>query len=352
MTRDSSRNARITRTHGSRFSLLIVTALLAVAAVTPATAQTIGMVADDFTNRVIVFDADTNSVLGSVPISEGGAIGDCSVTGDQSLGFVTNFGSEIWVIDLAASPPALASGLNPIPISNNGEDTALTPDSKFLLVCDGSLIQPVSSIDVATRTEVSTFALGTDCTSVNVCDDGSVLVTSGNGVRRLVIDAAGTLTDTGDVLASNDNVNVYCSPGSATGVVVRAPSALLSFTIPGLLPIEQQLLTGGEAVCGLITRSGDLALGRSNGGLGLVEGWVFDSVTGDFGAKVLDVGVSTTLNFFGMDQMALEPTEQRLYVPVSGGLRVYDVASGSLLTTITHPDIVSPTDGQYRPAQP
>lgn len=107
--------------------------LAAALAATPAAAATIGMVADNTTDRVIVFDADTNTVLGSVPIAAGSAIGDCSISGDQTLGFVTNFRSEIWVIDLAALPPTLATGLNPIPIANNGEDTVLTRDGRFLL---------------------------------------------------------------------------------------------------------------------------------------------------------------------------------------------------------------------------
>ena len=146
---------------------LVVAVLLLVAVVKSTPAQTLGMVADTATNKVIVFDTDTDTVLGSVPLG-GGLIGDCSVTSDQTLGFVTDLVSRIWVIDLAASPPVLAAAPNPIMISNPGEDTALTHDDRFLVVCDGFGTHPVSVIDVATRTEVETFSLGTDCTGRRV----------------------------------------------------------------------------------------------------------------------------------------------------------------------------------------
>ena len=60
----------------------------------PAMAQTMGMVADEVTDKVIVFNADTDTVLGSVAFGPGASL-DCSITPDQALGFVTDFASRI-----------------------------------------------------------------------------------------------------------------------------------------------------------------------------------------------------------------------------------------------------------------
>ena len=80
-----------------RRAALLLHALLAVtlSAVT-AQARTLGMVVDAG-GAVTVFDADTDSVLGSVQIGPGQAVGDCSVTRDETLGFVTDFARVIFV---------------------------------------------------------------------------------------------------------------------------------------------------------------------------------------------------------------------------------------------------------------
>lgn len=347
MPRYSASSPRSMTAHEMGRCLWSAAVLLLAAMVSPAQASVLGMVVDNTTDKVIVFDADTYAVLASVPISPGLVAGDCSILSDQSLGFVTNGQSEIWVIDLFSTPPALAAAPNPVPISNSGVDMALTPDNSYLVVCGGSSVQPVSVMDTFTLAEVDAFPLGTDCNSVDLCDDGSALVTSFNynTVRRLTLDAGGRLTDTGEAFGSTGNVNVYCSPGSATGVVVRiVQNDLFSFSIPGLAPIQSQLLAGGRSVSGLISRTGNRAFGRATGGSpGAVESFGFDPSTGAFGARMLHLPVTDTAIQSGVEQMALEPTDQRLFVGVTDGLRVYDVTSGSLLTTITHPDIVEPT---------
>ena len=198
------------------------------------------LVADNATDSVTVIDAATNTVRGSVSIPDsGGAIGDVAVTADGTLGFVTNFDSQVWVIDLSSSVPQLASGTNPIPISNAGEDISLTPDQKFLVVSDGGGNEPLSVINIASRAQVSTFSTGNDTNSVEVLSDDSVLVTSINAgtVRRLQIDANGTLTDTGEVAAAGDPNNVFAAPSGSSAIVIdRSSSQIRSYLIPGLVP--------------------------------------------------------------------------------------------------------------------
>lgn len=311
-------------------------------------AQNLGMVADYGAQSVTVFDADSVTVLGTVflPVSSA-LVGDCSISPDRTVGFVTDFLRQVWVIDLTASPPALASGPNPIPIANLGEDTVLSPDGRFLLVCDGSEPDPVSVIDVATRTQVHTFDLGTDCNSIDVCEDGSVLVTSFSfatrTVRRLTLGATGNLADTGETLSLGSSLhgpnNVYCAPGGRTGIVLnRLPQEIRSFTIPGLQEVDIRPLTGTvlTGISGVFSPDGERFYARGNGGF--IDTFLYDPETGALGAApILTLPVANTPTAFGIDQLALSPDGSRLYVPDANVLRVRAAATGAEIGTLTSP---------------
>ena len=215
-------------------------------------------------------------------------MGDCSITGDGSTGFATRFNNQVTVIDLTGRAPVLAGPPNPIPISNFGEDTSISPDGQFLVVCDGGNLQPVSVVDIATQTEISTFALGTDCNSVDVCSDGSVLVTSSGAqnVRRLTIDGAGNLADTGDVLFPGGAPNnAVCGPGATSGVVITRGGGGIarSFTIPGLAPVS--VVATGFGISMVIDSAGSTLFTRSNTP-GTVDVYNYTDATGTIGAPL------------------------------------------------------------------
>jgi WD40 repeat protein len=227
------------------------------------------------------------------------------------------------------------------------EDTSLSPDGKFLVTCDGALSQPVSVVDLDTRVETDSYSLGHECNSVEVCDDGSVLVTAlgPKTVRRLTLDATGTLTDTGESMSLwGEPNNVVCAPGSTSGVVMsRSYSFLNAFTLPGLVPADQRLATGRFGVSMAISPTGDVLYTRSNQ-RGWINAFQYDPDTGALGATPdLSIGVFETSPFFGIDQLAVHPDGEKLYVSQPGSLNVYDAATGNLLDTITAPEIVSPT---------
>src|SRR5262249_45673216 len=148
-------------------------------------------------------------------------------TSNQSLAFASR-SDGIWVVDLKLSPPALAAGLNPIPAPTGMpfvEDLSLTRDDRFLVATDGSLASPIAFIDTATRGVVATTNVLPDHNSIEVCDNGSVLVTSNttNVVRRLTIGAAGAITDTGQTLSvTGKPTNTACASGSAVAVAVNS----------------------------------------------------------------------------------------------------------------------------------
>jgi hypothetical protein len=325
-------------------STFIAAAMLTVAPL-ELSAKTLGMVADNRTNSVTVFDADTHAVLGTVFITSGFFLaGDVGITPDLKRGFVTNFPSEVFVIDLTTSPPRLAGGTNPIPVSNSSQDLSISPDGKFLVVASGSEEpQPISVIDIAAQAEISTLSTGENTTSVEVCSDSSVLVTSldGVGVRRLTLSAAGTLADTGEVFSVGFFSNVYCAPGAQSGVVVSG-GTITSFTIPGLVGVDTRPLSGTQTYAGTINRAGNRVFARSNDP-GSIDVFDFDSDTGALGeSPLLTIPVGELLNVVGLEQIALHPNGTKLFVSEPSAVNVYNPRTGALLGSITDPNIVTP----------
>lgn len=329
--------------------VMMLLSLAGFAPVTPVAASTsgpIGMVAGNTTvTGVHIFDAGSNTVLGTVhiPVPADGAIGDCSISRDGTLGFVTNFNFELYVIDLTQSPPVLAAGTNPIPISNPGEDTSTTPDGKYVVVVDGSggSSVPISVVSIASRAEVSTFSVAANHNSVDVLSDGSVLVTSDDSSKfyRLRINSAGQLTNTGDVRSVSSPNNIYGAPNAVAGFVVTYdPPTVRSFLINGLMQVDNRTIPG-SGICGVVNPAGNTVYVRTcdfHGTNSFVIAYRFNSATGALGAAPLfSIPVAACTGFYGIDQMAITPDGNRLYVPEGNVLKVYSADSGAPLGTIS-----------------
>src|SRR5262249_44364255 len=73
----------------------------------------VGLVPDNATHAVTVFDPDTHVVLGNVSLSDPGlSIGDVAILANGSKGFVTDFDERVFPIDLATpSAPALGAAI-------------------------------------------------------------------------------------------------------------------------------------------------------------------------------------------------------------------------------------------------
>jgi DNA-binding beta-propeller fold protein YncE len=338
-------------------TLCSIAVMILVMAPLGLSAKILGMVADNspFSTSVTVFDADTHAVLGTVPILSPfeALIGDVLITPDLKRGFVTNYNYEVFVIDLTTLPPSLAAGTNPIPISNAGGDLSISPDGKFLVVAGEAVYgQPMSVIDIAAQAEISTFSTDADTTSVYVCSDGSVLVTSwlSDTVRRLTLSATGTLTDTGEVLSvGGDPRNVYCAPGAQSGVVIRGSGGVTSFTIPGLAEVDTRLLNDNEdSMCGAINPAGHRVFVRSTFP-GSIDVFDFNPATGALGASpLLTIPVANADAYNGIEQIALHPNGGKLFVPSGAflepnALNVYNPDTGALLASMTDPAIMDPT---------
>src|SRR5262245_59687019 len=341
------------------FFAFLVASILALCAV-PAGAQTKGMVGAT-NGTVTIFDADTNTVITTLVLpGASSATGDCSITADGTKGFVTDFASKVHVIDLTTN--TLAAGPNPIPIANFGEDTSISPDGLYGVTCDGSATQLVSVVDIALQTQVSTFATGHDCNSVDVCSDGSVLVTSFNlgRVRRLTLDGAGNLADTGEILTLGTTPNnVAYAPGAKTGIVVNgAADDIRSFTIPGLATVDTRRLSGHYGQGIVVSADGMRAYSRDLGfpeGW-ILEGWTYNPTTGALGATPFFTRATGMTQpqidaFFGMDQLAIHPVTGELYVSQPSALNRFDQNTGAFVGTMPL-GTSTPTGVCLQPAPP
>ena len=312
--------------------------------VVPIAAQTLGMIVDNATRKAVVFNADTDTVTGSVSLGGYSSTGDCLIDPTRGLGFVTDFQRHVWAINL--SPAGLPSAPNPIPIATTGEDISLRPNAQHLVVCDGASWEPVSVIDVATRTQIFTFATATGeyCNSVEFASNDSVLVSSSNAgnVRRLYMSPSGTLSDTGEAMSVADPNNTVAAPGGASGVVLtRSSGEVRSFTIPGLMPADTRVLSPFGIISGVISPAGNQLFVRDNGGA--VSAFGYNSATGAMSATPFVISIASTLSLFGIDQMAIHPKGDKLYVSQPGAVEVFSTSTGALLNRSVDSSISGPT---------
>ena len=286
-------------------------------------------------SAAFVIDAGASAVLGNVAVGPADLTGDCVVSPDGRFGIASRSDSKLWFVDLSATPPQLASGTNPVMISNRGRDVAQSADGRFVVACDAGAPSPVAVVDVARRTESSTFDLGMSCGSIDLCRDGSVLVTTNDppGVRRLVIDTTGRLTDTGETLATSDPSNVYCSPDGRSGVVVnRSDASVTSFRIPGLAAVSTRKLSGAGGGSGAMADDGTKFYARSE--KGTVDAFAFDQATSVLGvAPAFTLTVEAVAPMHGIEQMAVGGS--RLYVPEASGVAIFDAGTGGALPELS-----------------
>jgi hypothetical protein len=141
--------------------------------------------------------------------------------------------------------------------------------------------------------------------------------------------------------------NVFCAPNGNTGIVItRDADKIRSFRIPGLGLVQTRALSGSTGISGLVNSAGDRAFTRDNAVFngGFIDVFSYNSTTGVLGAvPVLSIPIKDTSAYYGMDQMALTPEGNKLYVSQPNALNVYDASTGALLTRITDPNIVGPT---------
>lgn len=357
-------------------------ALFAGLAVAPAAAQrTIGMVADR-TNNIVVFDADTDTVIATIAVPGDPFLPlfDCVIAKSRGRGYVADFDNQrFWIVDLDANPPVLGNNGQPVAITTYPEDLTLSPNERYLLASDGNgegTGSPVSIIDLDTDTEIGTVYLSptTDPTSIAMCDDGTFVATelltpTTTNIRRYRLDRHGVATDTFQVLpdaAAPDINNLVVTSRDdeghhgrrslvGFGVSRRANQRVTSFHIDGLVPADMATLSGAFGIDMALSRNGqmlyvrgnvDAAPGPSGAGAGFVDAFRVNPESGRFRSLAFTIPLDRrTGTAFGVDQMALDPQGRKLYVAglAQPEVRIFNARTGVQIGTLTSPGLGVPT---------
>ncbi|MEM7588355.1 MAG: hypothetical protein AAF560_33515, partial [Acidobacteriota bacterium] len=206
------------------------------------------------------------------------------------------------------------------------------------VVCGGS---EVSVVDVAARAEIDTFDLGHDCQVVDICDDGSVLVgwisisDNGRRVRRLEIDGAGQLSDTGESITPDFPVNVHCAPGSNTALILQLGFDVTSIAVAGLGTRDQVTTATAPGSAIFQPDQGRVSI-RAEGAIDVYDYDTASGVLSDTPALTIP-GTGSLVPMGGIDTMAADPSTGLLYVTDDDTLGIYDATTGSAATPIVKP---------------
>jgi DNA-binding beta-propeller fold protein YncE len=292
----------------------------------------LGVIADFSSRRVSIFDTDTLTLLQHIPL-EADVI-DVALTSDCRRAVVTSFTSKtIFQVDLSESPAKVVGSATAATFL---EDVQITPDDMFALSVDGSAAnQNIVSYSLKKNTFVSTLATSAQAVAISPTCDSLVLtaVSSANSVRRFMINCCGDLKDTGQQFPAGTNPNnINFSPNGNFAFVVDFAGAVsvLSTVIPDQISLISTIPASSQPQSMVISRDGRhlFVLGSSN-----VDIFTFDPVSGSLVlARSFAHGLQIT-PFFGVDQIALDPSETRLFISATGQVAVF-TTFGTLLGTV------------------
>jgi len=323
-------------------------------------AASLGLLTDNETDELHLFDAGTGSVIASLQGSPGRISGDCALTGDETTGFTSNAGRKISVFRFVAATTGRSAEVSSIEISNAGVDLSLSPDGHYLVsVGAGNIDEPLSIIDTASQREVATNGEFLDNTSAEFCDDGTLLLTTtyghsfarpfDNAIYDARLGPGGELQLTGSRLSSGATPsNSSCAPGSRAGVLLDREAGLTSFTLPGIHKADFAHLQGGTAVAAVFNRSGDRLYVRTSYS---VEAFDFNPFDGTMQADWVQK-VPFSAEYFGIDQIAIDPANGNLYVDGGSKLLILDPDSGDQVGRVNAGDATGVCFAQQQPRRP
>lgn len=293
-----------------------------------------GVVADNVGRRVSIFDTETLTLLQHIPLQAD--VIDVALTSDCLRAVVTSFASRtIFQIDLSELP---AEVIGRATTATNLEDVQITPNDMFAVSVDGSstVIQNIVSYSLKKNAFVSTVATSAQAVAISPKFERLVLtaVFSDNNVRRFMINNCnGDLKDTETTIPAGPNpINIIFSPDGDFAFVADNGGAVsvLSTTDPENISLISTIPASSGPQSMAITKDGRylFVLGSSN-----VDIFTFDPYIGSLAlARSFAHGLQIS-SFFGVDQIALDPSETRLFISAVGQVAVFTVF-GTLLGTV------------------
>lgn len=355
------RKKRVNVPRHSKCILSMLAALTILSLMTGSTfAAALGMVTDNESDELRLFDADTGYVIASLQGSPGKISGDCALSQDATTGFSSNASRNISVFRFSDTASGKTVDFSSIEISNAGVDMSLSPDGRLLVSTGaGHVDEPLSFIDTARQMEVATSAPFLDHTSAEFCDDGTLLVTTtfgnsftppfDNAMYDARVSPAGELQLGGNRLSSGAQPNnVSCAPGSRAGVLLDRDGGLTSFSLPGLNKVNFAGLLGGTAVAAVFSRSGNRLYVRTTE---TVEAFDFNPLNGMMNADWVKP-VSFSAEYFGIDQIAIDPVSGNLYVDGGRMLLILDPENGRQTGSVHTGDATGVCFAQQKPLSP
>jgi YVTN family beta-propeller protein len=314
--------------------------------------EDIGVFANHNTGCIQFIDPVTN--IGSEPLlidefrRKGGTLLDVVITSDGKTALVSSFlGFKVFFIDISggfsATPTLLGFASTRIP----AEDMAITPDDKYVLVTDGTWASSINVIDIANRKFVRGNYLGWNkfAHALAITPDGKTVVVADwwyGRVYTYTLNSDGSLTFKKSIeVVPFWPTNIAISPDGRTVIAVASSASgcpVLYFDDEGNLNYKG--ITSLPARSGqscVFSKDGTKAYYLSNSQTKGTLVHILD-VTGV--GKVSATGTSITIWprrgtgwFWGVDTIALDPSENYLYVtnPTSYNI-INDVAVVDLTT--------------------
>ncbi|MCW8926813.1 MAG: hypothetical protein OQJ84_11165 [Xanthomonadales bacterium] len=327
----------------ARYVLVVICAYSCLLVFTgSAYAATLGMVVDNQSDELRLFDIHTSTIVASLQGSSSPVSGDCAMSEDESVGFSSHANRSIAVYELLSRSGSKDIDISNINISNAGVDMSLSPDGSLLVsVGAGNVYEPLSVIDTQRRAEIATAELFLDHTSAEFCDDGTLLVTTtfghshtrpfDNAVYDARVSQDGELQLAGNRLSSGAQPNnASCAPGSRAGVLLDREGGLTSFTLPGLEKADFAELQGATAVAAVFNLTGDRLYVRTSTEVVAFDYNPLNGVMKQDWAQP----VAFSAEYFGIDQIAVDLDNGQVYVDGGQSLLILEPEQGTQLGAI------------------
>jgi len=301
----------------------------------------IGVFVGSNTNCIQFIDPETFAVSGAYLKgtlgSYGGGLFDVVITSNGKTAIVSNFGdSKIFFIDISKGFDTAPTLLGSLRIPFFAEDMDITPDGKYLLVTDGGFSARVAVVDIANRTLINNVNLRNNyANAVTIAPCGLVILADyfAGKIHAYVIDGSGILTYSASygVLPCRP-VNIAVSPdgqtviavdaGRSTAPIFRLYSDCKNLEFKGLIPLPAR---NGQTC--VFSKDGTKAYYLSNsqnkGTRVLVLNVTGPGQVSASGTSIPVTPMRGTSQLFGVDNMALDPSGDYLYVTnptLSGGI--------------------------------
>ena len=284
-----------------------------------------GIIAEYDTRRISIFNTDTLRVVQQIPMQAD--VIDVAITSTGRHAVVTSFYSKtMFQIDLCNKHATVEHKAT---AETYLEDVALTPDNRFAISVDGrDPGQNIVSYSLQENIFKSTLPTDAQAQAVAVSPTGNGLVLTAeyynNKVRSFVVSHKGTLTDTGlEVPVGDGPININFSPcGNFAFVANRLNDSIsvLSTVLPENISLISTVPASSLPQSMAISRNGRYVflLGSSH-----VDIFKFDPVSANLTLeRSFAHGLGINL-LFGVDQIALDPSEQRLFISAFGQVAVF-----------------------------